>query len=83
MVWSTMEEINNKMVKPEVRGNLNKTDEVLFKMPSHSKLNISVSYLQVILLTASEVLSLCPRLLFLNLNIEVLMTSTLEYDIIC
>lgn len=67
MIWSTMEEINDKIVKPVVRGNLYKTGEVLFKMPSHSELNTSIFYLEVILfLTADEVPSICPRLLFLN-----------------
>lgn len=84
MIWLTMEEINDKIVKPAVVGNLYKTVGVLFKMPSHSKINTSISYLQVILLlTVGEVASICPRLLLLNLNIEVLMASTLEYNIIC
>ena len=84
MIWSTMEETNDKMVKPAVRGNLCKRGGVLFKLPSPSELNISISYLHVILLLiAGKVPSLCPRLLFINLNIEVLMASTLEYDIIC
>lgn len=84
MIWLIMEEINDKIVKFVVVGNLYKIVGVLFKMLLYFKINISIFYFQVIFLfIVGEVVFICFRFLLLNLNIEVLMVSILEYNIIC